>query len=180
MKPFRFMSIFFLTLLVLLFTAESMAQLQREDQRWIQLNKQRTLQMQIPQTIEGPPLTSEGPPLAFTTTSPLPAAVVGGTYNYQIQVSGGTPPFKFCPMYIPGDGTSPRCDNHPGQQFSMPAGLTLSSQGLITGQVKCVNPSKPDCGVAGYQPILIFVQDSDPKVIQSISQEFWIDIKRQP
>ncbi|MBN1546482.1 MAG: PAN domain-containing protein [Syntrophaceae bacterium] len=121
------------------------------------------------------------PKLAFYTTSPLPSTVIGGTYSYQIKMSSGAPPYEFCPMMVPPDGTPPKCDRSADQRFSMPAGLILQPNGVISGQVKCVNPEKAgtDCG-AGYRPILIQVRDHCPTRSQVISRQFWIDIKAKP
>jgi Putative Ig domain len=55
--------------------------------------------------------------LAVTTTSPLPAATVNTIYNEQLTASGGTPNYTWALA-----GTS-----------TLPAGLTLSSTGLISG-----------------------------------------------
>jgi hypothetical protein len=55
--------------------------------------------------------------LAVTTTSPLPAATVNTIYNEQLTASGGTPQYTWALA-----GTS-----------TLPAGLTLSSTGLISG-----------------------------------------------
>ncbi|MBN2517000.1 MAG: PAN domain-containing protein [Deltaproteobacteria bacterium] len=119
--------------------------------------------------------------LAFATTSPLPSAVIGGEYNYRIKMSVGEPPYEFCPMMYPPDGKPPKCDNSPGQRFSMPLGLTLSRDGLISGQLQCLNPQKAgtNCG-AGYRHILIQVRDHCSTRPQVISKKFWINIKQQP
>jgi len=123
--------------------------------------------------------------LTFATTSPLPSAVIGGDYNYQIKMSSGVPPYKFYPMYFPPDGTPPRVDTSRDQRFSMPLGLKLSQTGLISGQVQCLNPEKAgtDCG-AGNIPLLIQVRDSCPSIHgpgqQVISKKFYMNIKKQP
>ena len=52
------------------------------------------------------------------TAAPPPAAVVGLPYNYQLSISGGTPPYSNYQL-VTGHG--------------LPAGLSLSSSGLITG-----------------------------------------------
>lgn len=112
--------------------------------------------------------------LTFATTSPLPSAVIGGDYKYQIKMSLGVPPYKFYPMQVPPDGTPPRVDNSRDQRFSMPLGLKLSRGGLISGQVQS--------GQAGYIPLLIQVRDSCPSTHggQMISKKFYINIEKQP
>ncbi len=54
--------------------------------------------------------------LAVTTKSPLPAGVVGEVYSQSLAATGGTPPYK----WALSTGT-------------MPAGLTLSGTGVISG-----------------------------------------------
>jgi hypothetical protein len=110
--------------------------------------------------------------LVFATTSPLPSAVIGGDYKYQIKMSSGVPPYKFYPMQVPPDGSPPRIDTSRDQRFSMPLGLKLTRNGLILGQVKS--------GEAGYIPILIQVRDSCPSSPKAISKKFYINIKQQP
>ena len=122
--------------------------------------------------------------LTFATTSPLPSAVIGGDYKYQIKMSLGVPPYKFYPMLVPPDGAPPRVDNSRDQRFSMPLGLKLSQDGWISGQVQCLNPEKAgtDCG-AGNIPLLIQVLDSCPATQgggRVISKKFYINIKKQP
>jgi hypothetical protein len=114
---------------------------------------------------------------SFTTKSPLPPAVIGGHYNYQINVSGGIKPIEFCPMRKDLRGAAPRCDNSPDQNFSMPHGLKLSKTGLISGQVKCGPGSDLSKCKEMYIPILIKVKDSCPNDPRSITGEFWIHIK---
>jgi hypothetical protein len=57
--------------------------------------------------------------LKLLPTSPLPPAAVGEQYSYQLQASGGTPPYSFYEG-MTGDGSS------------VP-GLSLMSNGLLTG-----------------------------------------------
>jgi hypothetical protein len=114
-------------------------------------------------------------PLTFATTSPLPSAVIGGDYKYQIKIStGGFPPYEFYPMRVPSDGTPPRVDKSRDQRFSMPLGLKLSLDGLISGQVQSDQ--------AGYIPLLIQVRDSCPHLPYQhvITKKFFINIKQQP
>ena len=65
--------------------------------------------------------------LQLTTTSPLPAATVGTAYNEQLNATGGTPGYTFALA-----GTS-----------TLPAGLTLSSTGLISGTPTTVQAATP-------------------------------------
>jgi hypothetical protein len=108
----------------------------------------------------------------FATTSPLPSVVVGGDYSCQLKMSSGVTPYKFYPMQVPPDGTPPRVDNSRDQRFSMPLGLKLSPDGLISGQVQSDQ--------AGYIPLLIQVRDSCPGDPQVITKKFFINIKQQP
>ncbi|HWF39020.1 MAG TPA: Ig domain-containing protein [Candidatus Acidoferrales bacterium] len=55
--------------------------------------------------------------LAITTTSPLPAATAGTAYSQQFAATGGTPPYQ----WSTATGST------------LPAGLTLSSTGLLSG-----------------------------------------------
>ncbi len=129
----------------------------------------------------GQPKQATCPPLNIATNSPIPPTVIGGEYNTKITAVGGVPPLVFCPMMTPPDGTPPRCDRSPDQRFSMPLGLTLSPDGRISGQVQCLHPEKAgtDCG-AGYRPIRIQVRDHCPGRPQTVTKEFWIDIKQHP
>src|SRR3970040_1526198 len=52
----------------------------------------------------------------ITTTSPLPQATRGTPYSYQLEVTGGAPPYVWTIV-----------------EGSLPAGLTMSSSGLISG-----------------------------------------------
>lgn len=54
------------------------------------------------------------PPLVITSKSPLPDGTVGVAYSFDFAASGGTPPYKWA-------GTG------------LPAGLTLSPSGFLTG-----------------------------------------------
>jgi hypothetical protein len=128
-------------------------------------------------TQQGTPTTCI--PLSITSQSPLPPAVIGGQYSYQFQTSGGVMPVTFCALAVDPRGAPPSCDTSPGQRFSLPAGLTLSPGGLLSGQLKCLNPEQEgtNCG-AGYRPILIRANDHCPKGSQTATQEFWIDIKQ--
>jgi hypothetical protein len=120
-------------------------------------------------------------PLSFASTSPIPPTVIGGHYSHQIQTSGGDGPVQLCPLARDPSGRQAGCDNSPDQRWSMPPGLTLSKTGMISGQVKCQNPERggTSCG-AGYLPLLIQAWDSCPQGTQTISQEFWIDVKPEP
>jgi hypothetical protein len=117
------------------------------------------------------------PKLSLATKSPLPGAVIGGHYNFQLNASG-IEPLKYCPMKTDPRGGPPRCDNSYGQSFSMPHGLKLSKTGLISGQVKC-GPDMTKCQ-ENYVPVLIQVKDSCPNNPQTTIGEFWIQIKKQP
>ncbi len=55
-------------------------------------------------------------PLAISTTSPLPAGTEGVAYNLQLAATGGTSPYTFAVT-----------------SGSLPAGLSLSAAGVITG-----------------------------------------------
>ena len=56
------------------------------------------------------------PPLVITTASPLPAGTIGAAYSQTLTASGGTPPYSWSVT----SGT-------------LPAGLTLSAAGLLSG-----------------------------------------------
>jgi hypothetical protein len=73
------------------------------------------------------------PPLQITTSS-LSNAVVGGYYSVQLQLTGGEPPYAW--------GVPP----------SLPQGLSLSTNGLISGV--------PQAGTANSYPLAISVFDS--------------------
>ena len=60
-------------------------------------------------------LTVQTPPPVITSTSPLPNGTVGVSYSYAMTASSGTPPFSW------------------GLVGSLPAGLSLSSGGQISG-----------------------------------------------
>jgi putative Ig domain-containing protein len=62
-------------------------------------------------------LTIEVSNLAITTTSPLPGGSVGAAYNLQFAASGGTAPYQWA------EATG----------STLPAGLSLSSTGLLSG-----------------------------------------------
>lgn len=123
--------------------------------------------------------TSTCYPIKFISTSPLPPAVIGGNYDYQIQYDFAGP-VRFCPYVIPPNGAPPRCDNSHDQAFSMPLGLRLYPDGRISGQVQCMDPTKAGttCG-AGYFPILI---QGWPECWDghAIVQKFWIKIEQKP
>jgi hypothetical protein len=112
------------------------------------------------------------PTLSFATTSPLPSAVIGGDYSYKIKASGGVPPFTFYPVIVPADGTHPIYDTSTDQRKSMPSGLHLSKDGLISGQLQSNAP-------VGYIFIMIRLSDSCPSGAQVISKKFYINIKQQ-
>jgi hypothetical protein len=57
-----------------------------------------------------------GAPLSITTTSPLPSGMMGTRYSRDLQASGGTPPYRWSI-----------------RSGSPPQGLTLSSDGLLSG-----------------------------------------------
>jgi hypothetical protein len=120
------------------------------------------------------------PEFSFATKSPIPSAVIGGHYEYQISISGGINPITFCPMEQKPDGTPPRCDNSPDQVFSMPFGLKLSKTGLISGQVTCGPDPDPSKCKEQYTPILIQATDNCTKSPQRIQGEFWIQIRKTP
>lgn len=117
----------------------------------------------------------------FISTSPIPSVVIGGNYNYKIQTSGGYKTVEFCPVAIdPRGAPSNKCDNSPGQRFSMPPGLTMDKSGVISGQVKCWDSSKP-FSCAGYQSIKVKAWDSCPWGREKIiTKEFFIDVKANP
>lgn len=124
--------------------------------------------------------TSQCPEFLFGTKSPLPSAVIGGTYNTKIIAVGGINPFEFCPMERPPDGTPPKCDRSPDQRFSMPFGLKLSETGQISGQVKCPPGEDQSRCKEQYVPILIQAKDSCPGSPRFIQGEFWIHILKTP
>ena len=61
--------------------------------------------------------TAAGAPLTVATTSPLPGGTQGVAYNQTLAAGGGTPPYSW--MLVSGS--------------SLPAGLTLSAGGVISG-----------------------------------------------
>ena len=63
-------------------------------------------------------LTVQPPSLTITSACPLPNATVGQTYSRSLQAIGGRPPYT----WSLADGSSP-----------LPAGLSLSSNGAVTG-----------------------------------------------
>jgi hypothetical protein len=114
----------------------------------------------------------------FATTSPLPPAVIGGDYSYQLKMSSGVPPFQFYPMEINPKTGIARVDTSPDQRWSMPPGLHLRKDGLIWGQLQSNAPAR-------YIYIMIQVRDSCPSTHgaqgpQAISKKFYINIKKQP
>lgn len=118
--------------------------------------------------------------LSFISTSPIPSVVIGGNYNYKIQTSGGYKTVELCPVAIdPRGRPSIKCDKSPVQRFSMPPGLTMDKSGVISGQVKCWDPSRP-FSCAGYQSILVKARDSCPIRPQIITKEYFIDVKAKP
>jgi hypothetical protein len=64
-----------------------------------------------------PSLTIKVSNLAITTASPLPGGTQGALYNLQLAASGGTPPYQ----WSVASGSS------------LPAGLTLSAAGVLSG-----------------------------------------------
>jgi hypothetical protein len=60
-------------------------------------------------------LTIQGHSVSVTSPSTLPDATVGTAYSYSLSASGGTPPYTWSVA-----------------AGSLPAGLTLSSNGTIT------------------------------------------------
>jgi hypothetical protein len=84
--------------------------------------------------------------LAITTTSPLPNARVGKSYNQTLQRSGGVSPFTW--------SVAP----------ALPAGLSLNtSTGAITGT--------PAAGTAGvYSNLAFTVQDSSTPTKQTTTK----------
>lgn len=118
--------------------------------------------------------------LSFISASPIPSVVIGGNYKYKIQTSGGYKKVQICPVAFDLRGApSNKCDNSPGQRFSMPPGLMMDRSGLISGQVKCWDPSRP-FSCAGYQSIKVKAWDSCPSTTQIITKEFFIDVKAKP
>jgi hypothetical protein len=67
--------------------------------------------------VNGFQCSDETPTLHFNTV--LPDGTLGQPYSAQIEVTGGTPPYTFEPVNGPVAG--------------MPAGLTLSSSGQVSG-----------------------------------------------
>ena len=67
------------------------------------------------------------PALAITTTS-LPAGVVGQSYSAQVAASGGVAPYTFQLLTVAPFGA---CGT--GPFGPLPAGLTMSTSGAITG-----------------------------------------------
>src|SRR5262245_23376779 len=57
----------------------------------------------------------------ITTTSPLPAAALNVPYSQTLTASGGTPPYTWSVVVSPRTGGG------------LPAGFTLSSDGVLTG-----------------------------------------------
>jgi hypothetical protein len=118
--------------------------------------------------------------LSFISASPIPSVAIGEDYEYKIQTSGGHKNVELCPVAIdPRGAPSNKCDTSPGQRFSMPPGLTMDKSGVISGQVKCWDPSKP-FSCAGYQSILVKARDSCPVRPLIITKEYFIDVKANP
>ncbi|MBI5641313.1 MAG: putative Ig domain-containing protein [Nitrospirae bacterium] len=92
-------------------------------------------------------LTVNCPPLAVTTSASLPPSRAGEAYSAQVQASGGQAPYAY--SIIGG---------------SLPAGLSLSPSGFISGV-----PS-----IAGSYSFEIRVSDSCPAGSNSIQQTFTI------
>lgn len=75
---------------------------------------QQTTTKQLSLTINPP----GPPPPVITTTSPLPVGIVGQPYSRTLGAINGTPPYSW--SLVPGSG-------------NLPAGLSLSSTGVISG-----------------------------------------------
>ncbi len=90
-------------------------------------------------------------PLLSVTTMALPAGNVGLLYNAVMQASGGIPPLTWCVVESNGG-----CDNGAG---TLPAGLTMSSSGVISG-----TPT-----TTGMSAFVIQVQDAEnpPQIARS-------------
>jgi hypothetical protein len=95
-------------------------------------------------------ITINPPPLLITTTSPLPAATVGIAYSQTLSASGGTPPYSWSIM-----------------SGALPAGLTFSAAGVISGSPTAV-------GTANF---IARVADSGS---QTASKSFSITINPPP
>ena len=74
------------------------------------------------------------PPLAIASTSPLPPATEGQAYSFTFQATGGTPPYTW------------------STTDTLPAGLMLSSMGMVSG-----TPT-----VSGSFTFSVTVMDSTP------------------
>jgi len=98
-------------------------------------------------------ITATCNPISFTSPSNLPDGNLNQAYNYQIQTSGGWAPLTFS---IKGG--------------SLPNGLNLSSQGLISGI-----PTMPK-----IFNFLVNVKDSCPIGAQSTEKEFSIKVNCDP
>jgi uncharacterized repeat protein (TIGR03803 family) len=91
---------------------------------------------------------SIGGQLELTTPSPLtPNAAVGQPYSVQLQASGGTAPYTF--SFVTNAG-------------NVPPGLTLSSNGIISG-----TPTQYTIPVGGYNNFFVMVSDSSNPQLSS-------------
>ncbi len=99
--------------------------------------------------------TGFGPPLTITTDSSLPTGERGLPYAALLEASGGRPPYSWS---LSG-------------ATSAPAGLSLSSTGVISGTPQAIGES---CFIAA-------VQDSTSPVPESAGpQQFCIDVQGDP
>jgi len=95
-------------------------------------------------------------------TTPLPAALVGAPYSTTLQATGGKAPLTWCELAV---GSSQTC-LLPGAASALPAGLTLSPGGVISG-----TPS-----AKGTFSFTAKVADSTPGTPQTASQTFSLTV----
>ena len=152
MRTLRLICVFFLTVALLSFTADSMAQMQREAQQRQQLQQRSIILKAYPCA-----------QFAFTSTSPLPQTTVGAHYEYQLQTSGGVEPLTFFLYRQTTEGK-----NTPDQ---IPRGLAVSPSGKISGQVD-------GSVIAQNYYFEVGVVDSCPSGARFIARKFYMLVKQ--
>jgi large repetitive protein len=104
-------------------------------------------------------------PVNFTSQKSLPQATVGQQYQFQLQTSGGTGNITYKIIFVPYD---------PG----LPPGLTLSSNGLISGRIPvcgaALSPMYPEYYSCYFK---IKATDSCPSGSLSVDERFYLDVK---
>jgi hypothetical protein len=100
-------------------------------------------------------ITVNSPPPPTITTTSLPGATVGTSYSQTLQGSAGVKPYSWA---VTGG--------------SLPAGLTLSSSGVISG-----TPTGPTTGNSTFT---VTLTDSELPTPQSVSATFTINVTASP